>query len=507
MRPWRKLKNQEGIALVVVLGALTVLSIAGATAAAYTTSNAKTGSLSAKDELSFSLSEAALNNAMAVLSHPSNNALDEHTLPETEATASSVDYEGGTAKWWGTLNRLDAIWTVHGVGVYNNPTGSGAGQVRRELKAEVPVFPTNTQPNNNPAWSYIYARATGSPCDVTLSNNLTGSSQFYVAGNLCLNNNVSITSSALIVHGNLDLSQNAAVGASTSMSTRVDTYVGGQCQYGVGAWTSPNCSGDQDSRKIFSRTNGVVGVNGTAPVVPEPEADFAEWYENAIPGPAEGNPNDPLNPPCTTASGTPPTFDNNYPSRDNSVPTAFELTPTSYTCRVGPADNASGELSWNATTRVLTVKGTIFIDGSAKITNGMLNQYNGQSTLYLSGTFLMNNTSKLCGGVSGTECAFSAWDPNSEMLTIIAEGTGGDAGVGNSIKIDNNGQFQGGLFGQGAVEFSNNARSDGPIVGSTVKFNNNVLNDSFPMITEVPAGMPGTDVIYAQPNPPEMFAG
>ena len=51
------------------------------------------------------------------------------------------------------------------------------------------------------------------------------------------------------------------------------------------------------------------------------------------------------------------------------------------------------------------------------------------------------------------------------------------------------------------------ARSDGPIVGSTVKFNNNVQNDTFPTIVEVPAGMPGTDVIYAQPNPPEMFAG
>jgi hypothetical protein len=93
------------------------------------------------------------------------------------------------------------------------------------------------------------------------------------------------------------------------------------------------------------------------------------------------------------------------------------------------------------------------------------------------------------------------------MLTIIAEGTGGDAGVENSIKIDNNGQIQGGLFGQGAVEFSNNARSDGPIVGSTVKFNNNVQNDQFPTITVVPAGMPGADVVYAQPNPPEMFAG
>jgi hypothetical protein len=495
---WRQLKNQEGIALVVVLGTLLVLSIAGATTAAYTTSNVKTGSRSAKDELSFSLSEAALNNAMAVLSNPTNNALDPDVLPATEALASSAPYEGGTAKWWGTLDRANAVWTVYAVGLYNNPTGSGVGQVRRQLTARVPVFPNNTQPSNNPVWSYIYARATGSTCDVSLANNLAGSSQFYVVGNLCLKQNVGITQASLIVHGNLDLENNAFVGASTSMSTRVETYVGGQCRYAGGTWANP-CSGNQDSRKIFSKINGVVGVNGTAPVIADPTADFATWYENGIPGPSQG---------CTTVSGTPPTFDNNYPNRDNSLTTDFELTPsTSYTCRVGTASNATGELSWNASTKTLTVKGTIFIDGGAKITNGFTNQYNGQSTLYLSGPFTVNNGSKMCGGVSGSDCAFAAWDPNAEMLTIVANGIGGLAGTGNSIKIDNNSQFQGGLFGTGAVEFLNNARSDGPIVGSTVKFNNNVQNDTFPTIVEVPVGMPGTDVIYAQPNPPEMFAG
>ena len=494
----RLFRQQDGIALIVALGTLTVLAIGGTTAAVYTTSNARTVNRSAKDEFSFSLSEAALNNAMAVLSNPTNNALDPDVLPATEALASSAAYEGGTAKWWGVLDRANAVWTVSALGLYNNPTGAGVAQVRRKLTAKVPVVPTNTQPANTPAWNYIYARATGSPCDVTLANNLAGSSQFYIAGNLCMSNNVSISSAALIVRGNLDLGNNANVGASTSMATRVETFVGGQCRYGGGTWANP-CSGNQDSRQIFSKTNGVVGVNGTAPLIPEPTADFAKWYENGIPGPSQS---------CTTVSGSPPTFDNNYPARDNSVSTDFELTPaSSYTCRVGPPGNASGELSWNAATKLLTVKGTMFIDGGAKITNGSLNSYNGQGALYLSGTFYVNNGSKLCGGVSGGNCDFAAWDPNSEMLTIVAGGTGGLAGVDNSIKVDKNGQFQGALFGTGAVEFTNNARSDGPIVGSTIKFNNNVQNDQFPTITVVPVGMPGNPIVYAQPNPPEMFAG
>jgi hypothetical protein len=91
--------------------------------------------------------------------------------------------------------------------------------------------------------------------------------------------------------------------------------------------------------------------------------------------------------------------------------------------------------------------------------------YNGQSTLYLSGVFYINNSSKLCGGVSGSECAFSTWNPNNELLTIVTDWHGGFAGTGNGILIDNNAQFQGGLFATYDVEFISNSRSDGPIVG------------------------------------------
>ena len=565
----KRLKNQNGIALVMSLGILAVFSIVGTTTLVYTTSNSRSGGLSKENELAFSLAEAGLNNAMAVLSLPTNNALDSDLLPSTEATAQSSPYEGGTAKWYGTLDRAQAMWTITALGLYDNPTGTGLAQVRRRLVAKVPVIPTNTQNNNNPAWNYIYSRATGSTCDVTLSNNLSGQSRLYVAGNLCLNNNVDITSESLIVRGNLDLGNNADVGTTSS---RVETYVGGNCRYGGGTWATP-CTGDQDSRFIFSKLmpGGTVGVNNTAPLVPEPTSDLPAWYEDAIPGPAQ---------PCASSSGTPPTFDNNYPTRNNSVST-FELTPaSSYSCRVGPGANTTvtgavdatqttlsvasavgfpsttfkariddevmsvtggfgtttwtvtrgvsgttaeshvasqtvtwddagtpGMILWNATTKTLTLRGTIFIDGSVSITNGFLNKYDGQSTLYLSGIFYINNSSKLCGGASGTDCAFSTWNPNNELLTVVADGQGGIAGTGNGILVDNNAQFQGGLFATYDVAFANNARSDGPIVGRTIKFSNNVQNDQFPTISSVPAGMPGNPVVYAQPNPPQLFAG
>src|SRR5919108_1466232 len=494
----RRLKNdQTGIALVMAVGMLAVFSIVSGTLVLYTTSNARSGSFSKENELAFSLAEAGLNNAMAVIS-------------------------------------------------------------------------TYTQPLNNPVWNYLYAGHTGSTCDQTLNNNISGSSRMYVAGNLCLSPNVQLAQSTVIVGNNLDVSNNAAVGAPTNMSTRVETYVGGQCRYGTGSWVT--CSGDQDARHIYSKLDDgtTIAVNHTPIVVPPPTADHATWYENAIPGPSQS---------CTTSSGTTPTFDNNYPSRDNSVSTAFDLTPaSSYICRVGPGasttltgamtagqttltvasatgfpssqfkiriddevmtvtggygtttwavtrgvsgttagahatsqtvlwDDAtpSGELSWNATTKTLTVKGTIYIDGSAKVSNGALNTYNGQATLYLSGTFRM--TGSLCGAVSGSACSFPTWNPNTELLTIVTAGSGGQVDPGDGILVDNNYSFQGALFATNAVEFGNNVNIGGPVVGSQIILSNNLTTNNFPTITSVPVGMPSNPAVYAQPRPPQLFAG
>ncbi|MGZ4310421.1 MAG: hypothetical protein ACXVRG_13920, partial [Gaiellaceae bacterium] len=113
----------------------------------------------------------------------------------------------------------------------------------------------------------------------------------------------------------------------------------------------------------------------------------------------------------------------------------------------------------------------------------------------------------LCGVPTGASCVFANWNPNTEMLTIVANGTGGQVSAGDSIQFSNNQYFQGGLFGTGNVEYGNNASSDGPIMGSQVILSNNVTTNSFPNITTVPVGMPGNPEVYAQPNPPQGFSG
>jgi Tfp pilus assembly protein PilX len=591
----RLIGDERGIALVMALGILIVSAIMIVTIVDYSSSGQRTSYYSKARVTAFDAADAGMNNAVSVLNNPTQNSLDQITLPachtpnpDTSTPASTNPswfgsptnftsqsgwkqnvYSNATAYWCGDLDRNNAQWYLWAIGSLKNPTGPNAGSVSRRLMEKVSVTPTLTQPLNNPVWNYMYSGHLGSTCDETFNNNITGASRLYVAGNLCLSPNVSLAQSMVIVGGNLDLSNNAGVGASTNMSTRVETYVGGNCRYGGGSWAA--CSGNQDARKIFSKLSDgtTIAVNHTPPVVPPPTADYALWYANAIPGPSQ---------PCTTSSGPVPTFDNNT-SRDNSVSTVFDLTPSSsYTCRVGKGasttllsavnstqttinvvsttgfpttsfrlriddeamtvtggfgtttwtvaraangttaaahasgqsvvqDDAgtSGELSWNATTKTLTALGTIYIDGSAKVSNGALNAYNGQATLYLSGTFLQSGS--LCGGISGSACAFSAWNPNTEMLTIVANGSGGQVTPGDSIQLDNNWSFQGGLFATNNIEFGNNTTVDGPIVGSQILLSNNLATNAFPTITTVPVGMPSNPAVYAQPNPPQGFSG
>jgi hypothetical protein len=572
------------MALVMAIGITTVLGIVGTTALAYSTSDAQQSNQSRSRQSAFSLAESGINNLMSILNLPTNNALDPETLPKcttnekkyTDPTASRTStstwlhgtFAGGNVDYCGTLVRSSALWYVTSLGSAQNPNRA-SGTVTRTLEATVTVTPSLTQPLNNPVWDYLYAGHTGSTCDQTLSNNISGSSRMYVAGNLCMSPNVVLTQSQVIVGGNMDISNNAAVGASTNTSTRVETYVGGNCRYGGGSWTA--CSGNQDANHIYSKLSDgtTVGVNHTAPVIAPPVADFASWYENAIPGPSQT---------CTTSSGSPPTFDTNYPSRDNSVTSAVDLTPSSsYFCRVGPGASttlanamtagqttltvasatgfptsaftlrvddeymavtagfgtttwtvtrgingstaaahvtaqtaewktpASGEIAWNATTKTLTVSGTIFIDGSAKISNGAVNTYNGYGTLYLSGTFRV--TGSLCAAVSGSDCNFAGWNPDADLLMIVANGSGGQVNGGDSIQVDNNYSWQGGLYGTNAVEFGNNVSVDGPIVGSQILLSNNLTTNAFPNISVVPVGMPSNQNVYAQPNPPQNFSG
>jgi hypothetical protein len=167
----------------------------------------------------------------------------------------------------------------------------------------------------------------------------------------------------------------------------------------------------------------------------------------------------------------------------------------------------AGELSWNAATKVLTIRGTVFIDGSATIQNGSINSYSGFGAIYLSGTLLIKNSS-MCAvkTANGSTCTASGWISDSAMLVFVVNGNGGmngaaaQVGVANGVELVS-AYFQGAVYATSAIDISTTSQADGPLDGSTVLLGQSTQS-SWPVFTIVPAGMPGNPVVYANPQRP-----
>ena len=191
--------------------------------------------------------------------------------------------------------------------------------------------------------------------------------------------------------------------------------------------------------------------------------------------------------PCTTGSLPASVFPNKFDTasgvadndlNNSATPAgtpAIDLTPNvSYSCT-----SRAGELSWDNSAKKLTVRGTVFIDGSATVTSPAAAKatVSGQGSIFLTGTFMMKNA-LLCvtttGNGNGTHCDTStgAWDPNVGALIIVADGDGGYdatqsqsnnviAGQGINIKGSD---FQGALIANKDIGVDTTSVMQGPMI-------------------------------------------
>src|SRR5438045_2582879 len=144
------------------------------------------------------------------------------------------------------------------------------------------------------------------------------------------------------------------------------------------------------------------------------------------------------------------------------------LTPsTSYKCKT-----IGGELSWDATNLILTVSGTVFIDGSATVQNGSTNLYKGSGVIYLSGTFLLKN-SKLCP-YSSTTCDTTKWNNQQDLLGIVANGNSSNVADAQTGMAGGDGialvsaYMMGAGFATNNMDIGTTSTFDGPIDAATV---------------------------------------
>jgi Tfp pilus assembly protein PilX len=482
------------MALLVALGALLVLGISGTTVMYYASTNTRSSSYSKASGTSFQLAEAGLHEALAVLS---NQPTNDPTNPSLLATRTSP-YSTGSVTWGGTFDNATAKWTITSTGKVVNPAGLPPSEATRTITAKVPIRPVQTQQMVVESWNYLFSYGTGDPdgCDMDTISSVAIETRVLVTGNLCVRDSSTIEgpNSSVLVGGQLKTYGSATIGRGGSNPAGLVDVAGG-CRYETG--TLGTCD---PTRKIWATT-----VDNTPALEAAPNPDWTYWYAKASPGPNSN---------CTGAnrSGPVPVFDNDL-VRDRDAPRA-DLTPfASYTCRTYLGTEILGELSWDNTNKLLTLRGTMFIDGDVYVSQ--MAAYTGQATLYMSGSFYMSSSNKMCAvrtGGAGSDCnwASNAWDPNSRLLTLVANGAGGNAGAvqaDTSVLIDSSTQWQGAIYGgNNKVRLLSSIRFQGPVIADEVYTDSSLQTEPFAVIVTAPTGMPGNTSIYAKPDKLELFS-
>jgi len=502
------------MALIIAIGIMSVLTLTTVSVVSYSNSNGRQAYRSDAAQVAFGLAEAGLNNAAAVLNTVGNpdyddsggNALDPTLLTASGSNAHPcpgggtcyrASYEKGDAYWTGSLNSTTSTWTIQAWGVVRNPNGDAYADVVRTVSAQITIASSPVQPPNATAWNYMLAtgKSNATTCDMDLWNSVIIDSPLYVSGNLCLRNSTKIIEPdakapvSVVVQGKLAvIGSQAKVGES---STQPVSEVGakGGCVTNISN-AGTTCSAS--THRVYTRK-----LITAPPEVTPPEPSWDYWYEKANPGPKH---------PCNPVSAT-PVLDNDgvLLATGNGSAGTINLTPsTSYSCIGKDAwGRTVGQISWNNTTKTLTVAGTIYIDGNVTIENQAANLYVGSATLYLTGVFRMSGGStRLCGKrtASGSDCDFTNWKPNEVLLIIIARGNDGS---GNSVFFQNSVQFQGGFMAKEAINLGQTSINEGPMIAKTIRLEQSTRVKPLPYIDTLPPGTPGLDPnTYAQPTKP-----
>jgi len=531
----RCLHDETGASLIAAVGILMAMSAMLAGTLSVSTAAGRHAEYSSSKQGAFALAEAGINNAVSVLNAAYSLGTvaypgDPNLLP-MQTTAAG----GGTVTWGGTLQQAAGVgwsweWRLTATASLPNPTGPSAAPTSATMRAVVPVILPATQAvGSSDVLNWIFALR-----DADLSNHASVGSPLYAGNNLTLDGQAGVLAAArrLAVGNTVSMKNNHnGVGCITLANDNIscgasyrmpDTYVVGGCAYKGNGNPAPlhtPCLGDGDNVFVAaghlysSIPPGLINLptvtccapvaGSIAPASGGPTSSMGFWYLNAAPGPMHG---------CTTAStvtGTtvaPPVFDTGDATINNSATPSdpINLTPVgkSYTCRVTGSGQTIGELSWNATTKVLTVTGTVFIDGSASagIGNAVMT-YNGIGTIYLSGTFLVKG-SIVCAVVASGTCNMSggAWNPNQRALIVIADGDGvyggaqsqsNEIAAGDGIEIKSS-TFQGALIANKNIVIDTQSYDQGPLVSVYNAVSSSQKNTlSFPTTDFAPSGAGG----------------
>ena len=192
---WRiRLGDERGMALVMALGILLVLTITLTTVITFTAAGARDSHRVNAGQKAYALAEAGVNNALAVLNqnypctacYPGNPAL----LP-----ARTTTYSTGSVSWSGTLEAAPLgfdwsdEWRLTAATRVPTRLGPAAAPITRTVKAVVPIIiPAASEIGDENPLNYIYAKS-----DVTFEQSVIVASPVYATSDLHLQNQATIS--------------------------------------------------------------------------------------------------------------------------------------------------------------------------------------------------------------------------------------------------------------------------------------------------------------------------
>jgi hypothetical protein len=429
------LRDERGIALVMALGIMFVLTVALTTTIYFTSATARHANTTNAGQKAYALAEAGVNNAIAQIA-------PHYPNPSTPGDSSWVGIPAPVSlgtNWSGSFDSGTNVWSLTGIGTVKNPTGGA--DITRTVTAKVPV---TLGPPPFTRYGFFVDDAVG-PCP-SLSGNNAITVPIYAKGCLNLDGDLAVeepnpsgpTSVFVNVGGQLNVSGSAHVG---TVARPIDWLAaGGGCNAGA----CPAAS------NVHAQTYG------TFFPVALPTVDMTAEYAKA-------------NWSAASCAGANP-FDNDA-LRNTSLSTT-NLMGSSYDCTARDGTGAVvGRLGWNNSNaelngippKTLLVQGAVFVDRDLSWGSNEGLTYTGDGTMYVNGTVNIQGT--ICGPGSswdGNECG-KTWSPladKGKLLVVV----GNANNAVNAVNFGSQAIAEAGFW----VVKGNVDSTGGPYVGGSV---------------------------------------
>jgi hypothetical protein len=491
--------NEDGIALILAVLVMGVLTIATAATITAVDSNERAFGRDRQANRALNIAEAGLNGAVAALkASPASTA----SLPDASGT---VDH--GTWSYTATREQDPDdpnlyYWTVTSTGT------SPDGKVSRIISTQVSqtITPTSTETTittpASDAYKYgFFLGDAGSDCTTSSGGNRFGGNldirvDVMARGSLCLSGNQAILQPTgttgtvnLYVGRKLSISGNNATVGTSAAKIKTATIVGGCIRS-----SAVTCSSSANSH-VYSNT-----YSSTQNDITPPTIDTA-WYTNAKPGPATGcndHPTDPTQVSTYPSGYTASTFksalfDSNAtmdnPPSLGTMDFLSKFGTSSYDCRYYGSDGTLlGRLAWTyGNPGTLTILGTIWIDGNLSFTNSDA-IVQGRGVIYVTGTVSFSGQAKICEQpISGSNCAGN-YDASQNLLELVAYNNGSHTTTGFSMSGNSAVVFEGIAFTNGILNQSGQANLNGQVLADTATMSGNGITKN---TTDPPPGAPG----------------